>query len=237
MLLSVINLSAYYTTADWLALCNVNLMVEEGEIVALLGPNGAGKSSVLKAIFKELIVKNGKILFLGENLIQYPVSHLVKSGIGYISEKEKLFTSLTVEENLDMGGFVLRDKKKLALQKQKIFNLFPFLSQNRKKTARNLSGGEQQLAAIGRALMTKPKLLLLDEPSLGLAPKIVDTVFDILLDINRTGVSVLLVEQNVKMALQVAHRAYILNLGEVAFSGNAKEIQKSDELRKLYLGG
>lgn len=237
MLLELDNLSAFYVAPDLLALNDVNLSVKRNEIVALLGPNGAGKSSVLKAIFKEIKVKSGRIVFSGENITRLPVNHLAKLGIGYIPEREKLFASLTVEENLDMGGYILEDKREIAQRKQKIFDLFPVLAQNRGKVAHNLSGGEQQLTAFGRALMLEPELLLLDEPSLGLAPKMVDAVFEMLKAINRMGVSILLVEQNVKMALQVSHRAYVLNLGEVAFSGTPKEIQESGDLKTLYLGG
>ena len=237
MLLELVNLSAYYAAPDRLALNDVNLSVARKEIVALLGPNGAGKSSVLKAIFKEIEVKSGRIVFSGEDITQRPVNHLARLGIGYIPERDKLFGSLTVEENLDMGGYILNDKKEIAQRKQKIFDLFPLLAQHCGKIARNLSGGEQQVAAIGRALMLEPELLLLDEPSLGLAPKMVETVFEMLKTINRLGVAILLVEQNVKMALQVAYRAYVLNLGEVAFSGTPEEIQESGDLQALYLGG
>jgi len=237
MLLDVDTLSAYYAAPDRLALCDVGLTVEQNEIVALLGPNGAGKSSVLKAIFNEITIKSGRILFSGEDITRLPANQLAKLGVGYIPEKEKLFTSLSVDENLDMGGYILNDKKKVAQRKQKIFDLFPVLAQYRWKSARNLSGGERQLAALGRALMLEPKMLLLDEPSLGLAPKMVEMVFEMLTTINQSGVSVLLVEQNVKMALQVSRRAYVLNLGEVAFSGTPKEIHESGDLKALYLGG
>ncbi len=236
-LLETVNVSAYYSDPDLLALSGVNLFVGSDEIVALLGPNGAGKSSVLKAIYKEIQIKSGDIFFDGHNISKEPANNLVRMGIGYIPEKGKLFGSLTIEENLDMGGYVLKNKREISLRKKKIFDLFPFLANNKGQTARKLSGGEQQMVAFGRALMIEPKLLLLDEPSLGLAPKMVDTVFDMLKKINRLGVAILLVEQNVKMSLQVAHRAYVLNLGEVAFVGTPDEIRESDDLKRIYLGG
>ncbi len=237
MLLELNNLSAYYTAPDRLALRELNLSIKENEIVALLGPNGAGKSSVLKAIFKEIKIMSGRIAFSGKDITRLPANQLAKLGIGYIPEREKLFGSLTVEENLDMGGYILDDKREVALRRQKIFDIFPVLAQHRRKVARKLSGGEQQLVAFGRVLMLEPELLLLDEPSLGLAPKMVDTVFDTLQAINRMGVAILLVEQNVKMAMQVAHRAYVINLGEIAFSGTPEEIEVSGDLKTLYLGG
>lgn len=237
MILQIDRLSAYYSDPSLLSLRGIDLFVDSAEIVALLGPNGAGKSSVLKAIFRELQIKSGKIIFEGRDIVHEPANQLVRFGIGYIPEKGKLFGALTVEENLDMGGYVLKKPKEVFLRKQKVFDLFPFLADNKKQAARKLSGGEQQMVAFGRAMMIEPKLLLLDEPSLGLAPKMVETVFDMLKTINRLGVAVLLVEQNVKMALQVVDRAYVLNLGEVAFFGTPEKISKSDDLRKIYLGG
>lgn len=236
-LLNVINLAAYYRGPDLLALKGINLIVERNEIVVLLGPNGAGKSSVLKSIFKEIKIQDGQIVYSGMDITKLSANQLAKLGISYIPERNKVFGSLTVEENLDMGGYILDDKKVISTRKQKVFDLFPVLAQNRGKVTRNLSGGEQQLTAFGRALMLEPKLLLLDEPSLGLAPKMVELVFEKLKEINRMGVSILLVEQNVKIALQVAHRVYVLNLGEVAFAGTPKQVHESGELKTLYLGG
>lgn len=237
MILKIDSISAYYSDPTLLSLKNVDLFVDSGEIVALLGPNGAGKSSILKTIFKEIQVKSGKILFDGKDITRTFPEQLVRIGIGYIPEKGKLFGSMTVEENLDMGGYVLENRQQVSLRKQKVFDLFPFLADNKRQTARKLSGGEQQMVAIGRAMMIEPKLLLLDEPSLGLAPKMVETVFNMLKTINQLGVAILLVEQNVKKALQVVDRAYVLNLGKVAFVGTPEEIRESDNLRKIYLGG
>lgn len=237
MLLTVDNVSAYYSHPDQLSLKDVNLHVELGGVVALLGPNGAGKSSIFKAIFKEIQISNGTILFEGRNITQDPVNQLAKMGISYIPEKNKLFGSLTVEENLDMGGFILTNKNEVSSRKEMVFDLFPFLAANKRQVARKLSGGEQQMVAFGRALMIQPKLLLLDEPSLGLAPKMVDSVFDMLRTVNRLGIAILLVEQNVKMALQIAHRVYVLNLGKVAFTGTPDEIRDSEDLKRVYLGG
>lgn len=237
MLIGILNLDAFYAAPDRLALEGVSISVNQNEIVALIGPNGAGKSTVLRAIFKEVQIKDGTILFEGADITQLSTNRLAKLGIGLIPEGRKLFGSLTVEENLDMGGYILTDPKKVIANKKKVFELFPVLSKTRNKVAKKLSGGEQQMLAFGRALMFNPKLLLMDEPSLGLAPKIVVMIFDMIKTINNLGVSILLVEQNVKKALEVAHRAYVLNLGRVAFEGTPKEILGSKDLQKMYLGG
>ena len=235
MLIAIQNLDAFYAAPDRLAIEGVSISVNQNEIVALIGPNGAGKSTVLKAIFKEVQIKDGTILFEGADITQLSTNRLARLGIGFIPEGRKLFGFLTVEENLDMGGYILTDPKKVIANKEKVFELFPVLSKTRNKVAKKLSGGEQQMLAFGRAMMFNPKLLLMDEPSLGLAPKIVAMIFDMIKAINNLGVSILLVEQNVKKALEVAHRAYVLNLGRVAFEGTPKEILGSKDLKRTYL--
>jgi len=235
-LLSIHNLFAYYGRPDKLALENVSLNVFSKEIVALIGPNGAGKSTVLKAIFKDANIHKGEILFTGRDITGEAAISLVRMGIGYVSEGRRLFKAMSVDENLDMGGFSIQDKATVNANKLKVYDLFPALHPRKKQTARTLSGGEQQMLAFGRAMMIDPKLILLDEPSLGLAPKVIDQVFVSISRIMEMGVAILLVEQNVKKALEVAHRVYILNLGTIAFSGTPKEIMKSDNLKRLYLG-
>jgi branched-chain amino acid transport system ATP-binding protein len=237
VLLEIQNLSAYYWGPDRLALNDINLMVNPGEIIALLGSNGAGKSSVLKVIFGELHIHQGEVRFLGSDITQKNSSILPRLGLGIVPEGRRLFGSLTVAENLELGGFTLADSRKVAANKEKVYQLFPFLTQYLKKRAETLSGGEQQMLAVARALMAEPRLLLMDEPSLGLAPQMVERIFEMIKAINQLGVAILLVEQNVRRALEVAHRAYVLHLGRVAFQGSPKEIMSADSLKNLYLGG
>lgn len=237
ILLSIRDLHAFYTGPDNLALGGVNISVNPDKIVALIGPNGAGKSTVLKAIFKEAKVNKGEILFEDADITRLRADSLAKLGIGFIPEGRRLFGSLTVEENLDMGGYIFKDKEKLTANKERVFELFPFLFGHRYKLAKELSGGEQQMVAFGRALMLNPKLLLMDEPSLGLAPQMTDRVFDMIKTIVGTfGVSVLLVEQNVKKAMEIAHKVYVLNLGRVAFEGTPKALLETGDLKRTYLG-
>jgi branched-chain amino acid transport system ATP-binding protein len=236
MILIIRHLSAYYLRPEKLALESVSLSAGQHEIVALLGPNGAGKSTVLRAIFKEAQIEKGEILFEGANISNQPSNKLVHLGIAFVPEGRRLFGSMTVVENLDMGGFTLTDRNKLTANKEKVFQLFPFLATHRNQVAKKLSGGEQQMLAFGRALMASPKLILMDEPSLGLAPQMVNKIFDVVNVMNSLGVAILLVEQNVRKALEMAHRAYVLNLGRVAFEGTPKEIFESDTLKRTYLG-
>jgi len=237
MLLEIRNLSAFYTGPGKLVLEDVNLSTAQHEVVALLGPNGAGKSTVLKAIFKEAQIKDGEIFFQGTNICNHPSNKIAHLGIAFIPEGRRLFRSMSVEENLEMGGFILKDRNELKGNKEKVFQLFPFLGTRRGQAAKNLSGGEQQMLAFGRALMVNPKLVLMDEPSLGLAPQAVDKIFNSIKIINSLGVAILLVEQNVKKALEVAHNAYVLHLGKVVFRGRPSEILSSEKLKNLYLGG
>lgn len=242
-LLDVRNLFVNYGTVE--ALKNISFEVNEGEIVALLGPNGAGKSTALKAICGLLESFNGKIAsgdvnFEGKSIKNFQPYDLVKKGISLVPEGRRVFRTMSVQENLEMGAYI-RDKSqdkgwRLQGLLEKIYSLFPVLRERKKQKAGTLSSGEQQMLAIGRALMLKPKLLLLDEPSLGLSPNYVNTVFDKLKEINREGTTILLVEQNVKKALQYANRAYIFKIGEIAFEGNGEELLKSKAIEKSFLG-
>lgn len=234
MLLEVKNLTVYYDTV--LALDNISLNVNEGEIVAMIGPNGAGKSTALKTICGLLTPQSGEVLFLGEIINSKQPYQLVKKGLCLVPEGRHVFTSMTVLENLEMGAYTRTDKKTLQRDIDKVFSLFPVLKQRRKQKAGTLSSGEQQMLAIGRALMLKPKLLLLDEPSLGLSPNYVDIVFEKIKQINSEGTTILLVEQNARMALEYADRGYVFEIGKIAFEDKAKNLLGNDEVRKAFLG-
>lgn len=236
-ILSVQNLYAYYKNPEILALRGVTIEVRENEIIAIIGPNGAGKSTVLKTIFKEAKIKSGILRLKGEDIILTPPENLVKMGIGYLPEGRRLFGSLTVEENLDLGGYILSDRGKIRENKERIYGFFPVLKNKRKRPAKKLSGGEQQLLSFARVLMFDPLILLMDEPSLGLAPKIITQIFENILTIRELGIVIVLVEQNVKKALSVADRVYVLNLGQVVFEGRPDEISGDERLKKTYLGG
>lgn len=235
MLLEVKNLTVYYDTV--LALDSISLTVSDGEIVAMIGPNGAGKSTALKAICGLLKPWSGEVLFLGKNINGQQPYQLVEKGLCLVPEGRRVFTSMTVLENLEMGAYTRKSKKAVQEDIDKVFSLFPVLSQRRKQKAGTLSSGEQQMLAIGRALMLKPKLLLLDEPSLGLSPNYVDTVFEKLKEINSEGITILLVEQNARMALEYADRGYVFEIGKIAFEDEAKDLLENDEVRKSFLGG
>jgi len=240
-LLEIKNLSVNYGTVE--ALKNVSFHVNEGEIVALLGPNGAGKSTALKAICGLLEATNGRIVsgdvnFEDKSIKNIQPYDLVNKGISLVPEGRRVFRTMTVLENLEMGGYI-RNKKQEPKNKiedvlEKIYSLFPILKERKKQRAGTLSSGEQQMLAIGRALMLKPKLLLLDEPSLGLSPNYVNTVFEKLKEINKDGTTILLVEQNVKKALQYSNRAYVFKIGEIAFEGTGEELLKSNAIEKSF---
>lgn len=234
-LLEVKNLTVYYDTV--LALKNISLDIIEGEIVAMIGPNGAGKSTALKAICGLLKPRSGEILFQGEKINGKQPYQLVEKGLCLVPEGRRLFTSMTVLENLEMGAFTRSDKKTLKEDIEKAFSLFPALKTRKKQKAGTLSSGEQQMLAIGRALMLKPKLLLLDEPSLGLSPNYVDIVFEKLKIINNAGTTILIVEQNARMALEYADRGYVFEIGKIAFEDKAKNLLENDEVKKAFLGG
>ncbi|GEK33670.1 ABC transporter ATP-binding protein [Kurthia sibirica] len=234
-MLKVNNINVYYGNIQ--ALKGVSLEVNEGEIVTLIGANGAGKSTLLKTLSGLLRPKQGTIEYLGKNLQKRAAQSIVKDGVIQVPEGRRVFSNMTVEENLDLGAYLRHDRAGIAKDKERVFELFPRLLERRKQSSGTLSGGEQQMLAMGRAIMAKPKLLLLDEPSMGLAPLMVKTIFEIIKEINATGTTILLVEQNANMALSIADRAYVIETGKVVLSGRASELQKSDEIRAAYLGG
>lgn len=233
-MLRVENLSVNYGAIK--ALKKVSCEVNQGEIVALIGANGAGKTTILNSISGILTVQDGKILFGGKDLTRTPPHEIVRMGVCQVPEGRRVFANMSVLENLEMGGYSLSDKGAVAEGIERAFTLFPRLKERMKQLARTLSGGEQQMLAMGRALMSSPKLLLLDEPSMGLAPMLVEKIFEIIVEINRGGTTVMLVEQNANMALSIAHRAYVLETGEVVLSGNAGDLARDPEVRKAYLG-
>ena len=234
MLLEVKNLTVYYDAV--LALDGVSFHIEEGEIVAIIGPNGAGKSTSLKAICGLVKPKAGEILFRGESINGKEPYQLVGKGICLVPEGRRVFPSMTVLENLEMGAFTRKDKKDIHKDIEKVFYLFPILKERRGQRAGTLSSGEQQMLAIGRALMMRPKLLLLDEPSLGLSPNYVEILFEKIKEINKSGTTILLVEQNARMALEYADRGYVFELGRIAFEDRAHRLLENDTIRKAFLG-
>ncbi|MGB9663209.1 MAG: ABC transporter ATP-binding protein [Moorellaceae bacterium] len=219
------------------ALKGITLEVEEGEIVTLIGANGAGKSTTLRAISGLVRPQKGEITYQGHLLNRLSPQEVVKMGISHVPEGRRIFPNLTVMENLELGAYLNRDRRKVQAALAEVWRRFPVLQERQKQLAGTLSGGEQQMLAIGRALMTRPRLLLLDEPSMGLAPLLVKEIFTIIQEINRSGTTVLLVEQNAHMALQVAHRGYVLETGRIVLAGPASELAGSEEVRKAYLGG
>ena len=218
------------------ALRNIDISVNQGEIVALIGANGAGKSTTLMTISGVNPARTGTIEFDGVKINGLAPDKIVAMGLCQVPEGRRIFPRLTVEENLEMGGFLLKDQRRLKANKEKAYALFPVLGERREQLGGTLSGGEQQMLAIARALMGEPKLLLLDEPSLGLAPIIVSKIFSTIADINREGMTVLLVEQNAHAALRLAHRAYVLETGRISASGPAAELRQDERIRKAYLG-
>jgi branched-chain amino acid transport system ATP-binding protein len=219
------------------ALKGVSLEVKNGEIVTLIGANGAGKSTLLKTISGLLKPKQGDILYEGTSIAGKAAQTIVKQGISHVPEGRRIFANMTVEENLELGAFLRKDKHEIQQDFEKVYHLFPRLYERRKQLAGTLSGGEQQMLAIGRSLMARPRLLLLDEPSMGLAPLLVKTIFRIIEEINSFGTTILLVEQNAHMALSVADRAYVIESGRVVLSGTAQELNASEQVKKAYLGG
>lgn len=218
------------------AIHGVTLRVNAGEIVTLIGSNGAGKTTTLKAISGLTRVTRGSVKYEGREITGMSPHGIVRLGMAHAPEGRGIFANLTVQENLAMGAFIRTDAAGIKSDTERVFTLFPRLKERIKQRAGTLSGGEQQMLSIGRALLTRPRLLLLDEPSLGLAPQVVQTIFRIIREINATGTTILLVEQNASMALQVAHRAYVLEVGSVAMEGPAKELAQSDQIRRAYLG-
>jgi branched-chain amino acid transport system ATP-binding protein len=234
-MLKIDGINVYYGTIH--ALHGISFEVNEGEIVTLIGANGAGKTTTLRTISGLMRPKQGGISFIGENIVKKGPNTIVEMGLSHVPEGRRIFANLTVLENLEMGAFTRKDKQNIKLDYQNVFNKFPRLEERKKQIAGTLSGGEQQMLAMGRALMARPKLLLLDEPSMGLAPLFVKEIFSIIRDINKSGTTILLVEQNANMALSIANRAYVIETGRITMSGDAKELAASPEIRKAYLGG
>jgi branched-chain amino acid transport system ATP-binding protein len=218
------------------ALHDVSMNVDAGEIVTLIGCNGAGKSTTLRAVSALRKPSSGRISFDGRDLSGLKPHEILRLGLAQVPEGRGIFPNLTVDENLDLGAFARKDPGAVAGDRKRVFELFPRLKERLRQRAGTLSGGEQQMLAIGRALLARPRLLLLDEPSLGLAPQLVQTIFRIIREINAAGTTIFLVEQNAHMALQVAHRAYVLEVGRVVMQGRADELAKSDAVKKAYLG-
>lgn len=234
-MLTIKNLNVYYGAIH--AVKDLNLEVGDGEIVTLIGSNGAGKSTTLHTISGLIKPKTGSILYKGNEIVGIPAHKLVGQGLVQVPEGRHVFAEMTVMENLDMGAYLRKDKDGIARDKEKVFEKFPRLKKRISQTAGTLSGGEQQMLAMGRALMSRPQLLLLDEPSMGLAPLLVREIFSIIKEINSEGTTVLLVEQNANMALSIADRAYVLETGRVVLSGTAAELAASEAVQKAYLGG
>ena len=234
-MLKVENLEVSYGNIK--AIKGISLEVNEGEIVTLIGSNGAGKSTTLRAISGLLKPRAGSITFLGERIEGLEGHVVVAKGITHSPEGRRIFPRMTVAENLDLGAFLRNDKEGIAADKERVLELFPLLRERITQKAGTMSGGEQQMLAVARALMGSPKLLIMDEPSMGLAPVLVDLIFETILKINQQGTTILLVEQNALAALSVANRAYVLESGNIKMSGNAKDLQSDPEVTKAYLGG
>ena len=233
-MLEVKDIHTYYGNIH--ALKGVTLNVDEGEIVTLIGANGAGKTTTLRTISGLLKPRHGSVLLNEEDLSQYPAHELVYKGISMAPEGRRVFSKLTVMENLEMGAYSRADKDEIEATMDRVFELFPRLKEREKQVAGTLSGGEQQMLSTGRALMTQPKLLLMDEPSMGLAPVLVESIFETIQEINREGTTILLVEQNAHMALQVASRGYVLQTGEIALDDTAEALRNDPMVQKVYLG-
>ena len=233
-ILKVDNINVYYGAIH--AIKGISFEVNEGEIVTLIGANGAGKSTTLQTVSGLLRSRTGSIEFNGENISHVPAHKLVYKGLAQVPEGRRIFLQMSVEENLEMGAFTQKNAG-IDADLESVYEQFPRLRERKKQIAGTLSGGEQQMLAMGRALMSHPKLLMLDEPSMGLAPILVEQIFDIIRELHKAGATILLVEQNAQMALSVADRAYVLETGKITLSGTGKELAESDEVRKAYLGG
>ena len=232
-MLKVENIDVYYGAIH--AVKNVSFEVGNGEIVALIGANGAGKSTILKTVSGLMHPRTGTITFCDQNITHTEAYKLLRTGLAHVPEGRRIFLEMSVQENLEMGAYINKSVAQEDLDM--VFNYFPRLKERRKQVAGTLSGGEQQMLAMSRALMSHPKLMMLDEPSMGLAPIIVDQVFSIIKELHKSGTTILLVEQNARKALQIADRAYVLETGSVTLTGTGAELAKSDEVRKAYLGG
>ena len=232
-MLKIDDIHVYYGAIH--AIKGVSFEVGEGEIVALIGANGAGKSTILKTVSGLMHPRSGSISFCGEDIGRTDAYKLLRTGLAHVPEGRRIFQQMTVQDNLEMGAFIHKEVNKDDLER--VFNYFPRLKERRKQIAGTLSGGEQQMLAMSRALMSRPKLMMLDEPSMGLAPILIDQIFEIIKQLHKDGTTILLVEQNASKALEIADRAYVLETGKVILSGTGKELASSDEIKKAYLGG
>ena len=233
-MLKVENLEVYYGVIQ--ALKGISFEVNEGEVIALIGANGAGKTTILHTVTGLLGAKSGKITFEGQDLAKIPAHKIVSMGMAHVPEGRRIFAELTVFENLKMGAYTRNDKKEIDETIKRIYKRFPRLEERKNQIAGTLSGGEQQMLAMGRALMSQPRIILMDEPSMGLSPLFVSEIFDIIKEISESGTTVLLVEQNAKKALSIANRAYVLETGKIVLEGDAKKLMDDDSVKKAYLG-
>jgi len=233
-MLKIVGLNVNYGAIH--ALHDISLEVKEGEIVTLIGANGAGKTSILRAISGLIPIKSGQVLFENKPIQNVASYKLAKLGISHVPEGRRIFANMTVMENLELGAYIRNDKSNILKDYELVFDKFPRLKERAKQMAGTLSGGEQQMLAMGRALMVKPRILLMDEPSMGLAPLVVKGIFSIIKEINKSGTTVLLVEQNAHMALSIANKAYVLETGRIVLEGSAKELLSNDSVRSAYLG-
>lgn len=234
-MLEIKNLDVHFGVIH--ALKDISITVKQGEIVTLIGANGAGKTTTLRTISGLKKPTKGSIIFEGKDISAISPQDRVKMGICQVPEGRRVFSSMTVLENLELGAYLRKDKAQIGKDLKMVYERFPILEKRKKQAAGTLSGGEQQMLAMGRALMSSPRMLFLDEPSMGLAPLFVKEIFDIIKSINQAGTTILLVEQNASMALQIAHRAYVMETGSIVLSGTGAELMQSDEIRKAYLGG
>ncbi|AMK57678.1 ABC transporter ATP-binding protein [Bifidobacterium angulatum] len=233
-MLDIKNLSVSYGAID--AVKNISMHVDDGEIVSLIGANGAGKTTTLHTITGLVPAKSGSVMFNGHDLLKERNHNIVTYGMAHIPEGRHVFTRMSVQENLEMGAFSIKNDSKMAADLDMVFDLFPRLKERRRQLAGTLSGGEQQMVAMGRALMSHPNTILMDEPSMGLSPKLVKEIFAIIRKLHAEGITVLLVEQNAKMALSIADRAYVLETGSITMEGDAKDLLHDEKVRKAYLG-
>jgi branched-chain amino acid transport system ATP-binding protein len=234
MLLKLTNVSVFYDTAK--AVKDITMNVEDGAVVGVIGSNGAGKSTILKAISGLVPMRSGQIEFAGKPIAHLPTHRIVDMGLAHVPEGRKLFPFMTVLENIKLGAYLRRDNSEIDADLEKVFQLFPRLKERRRQKAGSLSGGEQQMLAVARALMTRPKLLMMDEPSLGLAPVIIDLLADVINDINKTGLSILLVEQNAHLVMKVSRKCYVIETGSVVQEGDIQSLMSDDSVRRAFLG-
>jgi branched-chain amino acid transport system ATP-binding protein len=234
MLLKLSNVTVHYGTAE--AVKDITIMHEEGAVVSVIGANGAGKSTILKAISGLVPLHSGEVEFLGKEINGMPINKIVGLGIAHVPEGRKLFPYMSVMANIKLGAYLRKEKAGIITDLEEVFRLFPRLKERRNQKAGSLSGGEQQMLAIGRALMAKPKLLMMDEPSLGLAPLVIDLLANVIRDINKSGISVLLVEQNAGLVTKVSKKCYVIEVGKVVLEGDVKELMANDSVRRAFLG-